>query len=289
MSSLALPPLPLGVPVGGPARSRPLPGMPAASAPLPAKARPRPVLREPLATEPAERREIPPSRPDLSPLPEPSRQGTRDYFDRELAEALRPLVGSGAALPNPDDFETLIRAAFRRTLAEHTGGPFDPPGLWHRAMWRLDALFSSRSYEETVDERMRRFRIEEIHLLDRRTFGPVSFASTDPGRHADPRKVLGTGGRIASILADDPPDDACERTFSKKLRAMIRPGEFSFLVALVRGRPDPLAGSDLDYALHRIESRFAGPLADGEPLLQEIQPLLEECLLIHSPPARIPN
>ncbi|MCH7228036.1 hypothetical protein [Haloferula sp. A504] len=288
MSSLALPPLPLGVPVGGPARARPLPDMPPVTAATTPRPRPRPEVSAPLATETATRSAPPDRAPDVAPLPQRSPAPPRDYTDRELAEALRPVIGA-TALPNPDDFETLIRAAFRRTLAEHTGGPFDPPDLWHRAMWRLDALFSSRSFEETVDEKMRRFRIEEIHLLDRRDLALVSFASVNPARHADARKVQTTSGRLATMLAGRDHGEPGELPFSKKIRALVRPGEHTLLVALVRGRPDSLAGVDLDYALQRIESRYLTPLAEGEPLLQEIQPMLEECLLIHSPPAPIPN
>lgn len=288
MSSLALPPLPLGVPVGGPARARPLPDMPPVVAATTTRPRPRPEVNAPLAAEPATRSAPPGRQPDIAPLPQRSQGTPRDYTDRELAEALRPVIGA-TALPKPEEFETLIRAAFRRTLAEHTGGPFDPPDLWHRAMWRLDALFSSRSFEETVDDKMRRFRIEEIHLLDRRDLALVSFASVNPARHADARKVQTTSGRLATMLAGRETGEPEELSFSKKIRALVRPGEQTLLVALVRGRPDSLAGVDLDYALQRIESRYLTPLAEGEPLLQEIQPLLEECLLIHSPPALIPN
>lgn len=288
MTSLALPPLPLGAPVGGSARANSLPGMPPVAPQLPPRSQPRPAVRGPLATESGPRRNAPTPGPKVAPLPHPSRTSGPDYGDHDLAEALRPLVGA-TALPDPQDFESLVRSAFRRTLAEHTGGPFDPPDLWHRAIWRLNALFSSRSYGETVNEKMRRFRIEEIHLLERRTLGLISFASVDPARHADARKVQTASSRIAMILAGESPDKACERPFSKKLTALIRPGRTTVLVALVRGQADPITGIDLDYALQRIESRFARPLAEGEPLLQEVQPLLEECLLIHSPPAPLPN
>ncbi len=289
MSAVALPPLPVGIPVGGPARRRPLPSLPSRSpAPVPP---PDPSPRDlaPLATDSGERPPLAPNRPRLDPLPQPVADiPTADFDDAQLAAALRPLVGA-ASMPDADEFERLIRAAFRRTLAEHSGGPFDAPDLLRRAVWRLDALFSSRSYEETVDEKMRRFRLEEIYLIDRRTLGLVSFASVNPSRHADARKVQAASGRLAALLAALDPDEEHELHYSRKIRALVRPGRFTLLAALVRGRPDPLAGEDLDYALRRIESRFSRPLAEGDPLLQEIQPLLEECLLIHSPPASIPN
>ena len=46
-------------------------------------------------------------------------------------------------------------ATFRRALAEHHGGPFQAPGVSHRALWRLQALFTSRSYDEVLSDKIR--------------------------------------------------------------------------------------------------------------------------------------
>lgn len=281
MSVSALPPLPLGTPVEPLRPAAGLPGMPPVDAALPPR---------------------PPATPGLTELATPgsatghaTREASRSRLeapaegsDRELADAFRQLLDV-PSMPDLDQFETLIRATFRRTLAEHVGGPFDPPDLLRRFIWRLEALLGSRSYEEVVDTRMRRFRIEEIHLLDRHTLGLVSFASIHPARHAEPRKAGLASHRLATLLAGHSLDQSHEIEFSKKLRILVRPGRWTVLAALVRGQPDPLAGTDLDYALRRIESLFAAPLADGGPVLQEIQPLLEECLLIHSPPCQVPK
>jgi hypothetical protein len=59
------------------------------------------------------------------------------------------------------------------------------------------------------------------------------------------------------------------------------------LAAVVRGRPDALVDDDLHYALQRIKQNYGREIAAGVPLLIEIQPLLEECLLIHSPLAPV--
>ncbi|BCX50175.1 hypothetical protein HAHE_40830 [Haloferula helveola] len=224
----------------------------------------------------------------MNPLPGPAGDS---YSDRDLAEALRPLVGTGATSPGPfgslEEFESALRSAFRRTFAQYTGSPFDPPDILRRALWRFDALVSSRSYEETLDRKIRRFRIEEVHLLDKSTLELISFASVKPSRHSDPRKVRPTVSQLATELTDQP--DRTQFRFDKSLHASVRHGELTILVALVRGRPDPLAEPDLDYAHRRIEKTFHEPLLHGDPLLQEIQPLLEECLLIHSPVSPIPN
>ena len=60
-------------------------------------------------------------------------------------------------------------------------------------------------------------------------------------------------------------------------------------VAVVRGEINDLVKSDLDYALRRIENRYRTPFVQGHPLLKELQPMLEECLLIHSPAPPLGN
>jgi hypothetical protein len=277
MSSAFIPPLPAGEPTGLQPPPTNLSGLPPVGEPGTAADPPKPAppgaspLSAPFAA----------ASPFVAGDPPPSP-------DEELAEALRELLGA-AAMPDLEAFETLLRATLRRTLAEHGGGPFSQPDLLRRLHWRLDALLGSRSYEEVVDARMRRFRVEEIHLLDRHTLGLASFASIHPSRHAEPRRAHAATSRLAAMLDTLLPDRIHELEFSKDLRALVVPGRWTWLAALVRGRPDPLARPDLQFALRRIEARFATPLADGTPVLQEIQPMLEECLLIHSPPSPLPS
>ena len=42
--------------------------------------------------------------------------------------------------------------------------------------------------------------------------------------------------------------------------------------------------ADLDFSLRRVEDRFREKFAPGgPPLMQELQPFLEDCLLIQAP------
>ena len=150
-------------------------------------------------------------------------------------------------------------------------------------MWRFDALLSSRSYEEILYEKTRRFRIEEIYLYDHDRLSLLSFASADPSRHTSARKTSPAAQRIASRIRDNTGAIALDFAAGDGRRAVIRIGRWSIMAALVRGEPDALVRSDLDYAQRRIEERFQHEFDSGSPLLLEIQPLLEECLLIHSP------
>ena len=71
---------------------------------------------------------------------------------------------------------------------------------------------------------------------------------------------------------------------SDQRRGVCREGRFTHLVAIVHGELDEFAGADLDFIQRRIEERFGSRLQDpSDPLLQRIQPLLEDCLLIRSP------
>ena len=220
----------------------------------------------------------PPPRPHTPELPV-------DYTDTDLAEALAPLIPHAAhsASSNafPEDFEAALRSAMRRTLAQHTGSPFDPPDFFQRTAWRFGALLSSRTYEEIVEQKTGRFRIEELYLLESDRLSMISFASVDPARHVNPHKVHRTVARIADRVRSEATH--AELDFGKGLRVIIRQLDGLMLAAIVRGIPDRLVESDLDYALRRIQQYHGSEISNGAPLLMEIQPLLEECLLIHSP------
>ncbi|MGB6219438.1 hypothetical protein [Haloferula sp.] len=232
--------------------------------------------------------EIPVKKP-IPPLlseEEESESFKEDYTDADLAEALQPLLGGGNLVPAPfasEEFEATLRCAFRRALAEHSSGPFDQPDFVQRCLWRFDALLSSRSYEEILYKKTRRFRMEEIYLFDSDRLSLVSFASIDPSRHASARKVNPAAQRIAAKIRDHAGAVSLDFAAGDGRRAIIRIGRWSIMAALVRGEPDALVRNDLDYALRRIETRFGHDFEADLPLLLEIQPLLEECLLIHSP------
>lgn len=234
---------------------------------------------------------IPAELPPLETAGRPPREpagASSDFTDADLRDALEPLLGGfsgGVPIGDEASFEALLRATFRRALAEHHGGPFHDPGFAHRLLWRTQALFTSRSYDEVLSEKIRRFHVEEVHLLDRDRLSLVSYASCDPVRHANPRRVGSFARQVASRVADGAGLPLPGFDLGDGRRAVVRPGEFSLLVAVVRGEIDELLRSDLDFALRRIERRFREPFHEGRPLLRELQPFLEECLLIHSPAA----
>lgn len=274
-------PLP-SLPLDGPDPQHPGKGapLPLGELPLPSKPFFPPVSRKPL---PGIGRPVETPQASVGTSP-----GPPDFTDADLAEALRPFLSAATTVTSPptaDDerLETLLRATFRRALSEHSSGPFQDPGLLHRSIWRLQALIASRSYDEVLQEKLRRFHVDEVYLLDRSKLSLVSFASADPVRHSQPRRVEGFARRLAHGLKDE--SGALHLTFLLRdgRRCFIREGRFTYLAAVTRGEPDEFAKADLDHALKRVERRFRLPFERGEPLLLEIQPFLEDCLLIHSP------
>lgn len=261
---------PLSLPSLGDFASRPF------ESPAPAPA-PTPVPR----SEPAVAA-VPKAAPAPEKPPEP------DFTDADLTAALLPLVGgTGGGLNFHDDasFEAVLRATFRRALAEQHSGPFQDPDLTHRILWRAQALFTSRSYDEVLADKIRRFSVEEVYLLDRDKLSLISYASCDPVRHANPRKVGSFSKQLAIRVKDESGAILLGFELGESRRTFVRPGRFCHLVAVIRGEINDLVKADLDFALRRIETRFEEPFVQGHPLLKELQPLLEECLLIHSPAA----
>lgn len=226
------------------------------------------------------------SEPSGQPLPRLEAERPGDYTDTDLAEALMPLVAGGVAgidFRNDPTFEAVLRATFRRALAEHSGTPFEAPGWRHQSLWRLQALFTSRSYEEVLADKIRRFQVEEVFLLDRDKLSLISYASCDPVRHAHARKVGSFARQLAMRIEIHESGFRPGFELGEGRRTSIVPGSYCLLVAVVRGEINDLVISDLDFALSRIESRYRESFEKGQPLLRELQPLLEECLLIHSP------
>jgi len=217
----------------------------------------------------------------------------QDFTDDELREAFGPIVEHAVrravyAKENGIDtyLEPMLRAAIRRALAEYAPAsrPFQPPGVLDRLIWHIRALFTSRTYEEIFFEKTRRFQVEEVFLLDSSTLALVSFASCDPARHASVRRVVGTAQRLAAQLRDSSGRFHPELQLSAVHRAIARRGRYVILVAVVRGRANELVLADLEFALRRIEDHFRDQFVqEGSALLHELQPFLEDCLLIQSP------
>lgn len=219
-----------------------------------------------------------------------------DFSDADLRAALLPVLGPGLpSLASLDEeqliarLEPLLRAAVRRALAEADAAsrrPFRAPGLWDRLRWGLTALLTSRTYDEVLFEKTRRFRVEEVFLLDPGTLAMISYASDDPARHAQPQCVQGTARRLARHAKA--PDGSLTASFSlpEQRTAHTIAGRNALLVAVTRGSANDLLLTDLTFCLSRIEVRFRDRLrTPGAPLLAELQPFLEDCLLIRSPPA----
>jgi hypothetical protein len=216
-----------------------------------------------------------------------------DFTDDELSEAFGPIVEKAVrkavySQENGIDtyLEPMLRATIRRALAEYSPAsrPFEPPGVLDRLVWHLRALFTSRTYEDILFEKTRRFQVEEVFLLDSSTLALVSFASCDPARHASVRRVTGTAQKLASQLRDASGRFHPALELSATHRAIARRGRHVILVAIVRGRPSELMLSDLEFSLRRIEDYFRDQFTqEGSALLHELQPFLEDCLLIQSP------
>jgi len=279
----AIPPLP--APLEGMTGHSSRPGLSVESLPVPGNPAPEAPRRTPLpelgnfARFVAEEMPVAPKTP---PMPSPP----ADYTDEDLRAAIAPLVAgamTGESFRDDASLEAMLRSTFRRALAEHHGGPFQPPGVSHRALWRLQALFTSRSYDEVLSDKIRRFHVEEVYLLDRDKLSLISYASSDPVRHAHPRKVGSFARQLALRVRDDSGALLLGFELGERRRTLVRCGQFCLMVAVIRGDVNDLVKADLDFALKRIETRYKSEFVQGHPLLQELQPLLEECLLIHSP------
>ncbi len=230
----------------------------------------------------------------LRSLPPLEREETRlDYTDNELLDSFRPLVEQAVhrSLFFPDGgmdtyIEPMLRATIRRALAEHspTQAPFHEPGFLATIPWRLRALFTSRTYEEIFFENTKRFRVEEVYLLDKDHLSMISYASCDPMRHASAKRVHGTARRVADGAVDKEGTIRLFYDLPEGRSGVVREGKNSLLVSVVLGTPNDGLRIDLDYTHRRIEERFAARFKDYDaPLLLSIQPHLEDCLLIVAP------
>lgn len=270
-----------------PSWPQPMASLPVADPVINSGSTPEGVFRGPMPLFQA-----PPSLHQDSPAAEYSEQQP-DFTDDDLREAFGPIVEQAVrkavyAKENGIDtyLEPMLRATIRRALAEYAPAtrPFQPPGVLDRLVWHVRALFTSRTYEDIFFEKTRRFQVEEVFLLDAATLALVSFASCDPARHASVRRVSSTAQRLALQLRDSSGQFHPAFGISATHRAIARRGRHVVLVAIVRGRPGELVMADLEFALRRIEDHFRDQFAqEGSALLHELQPFLEDCLLIQAP------
>ncbi len=221
--------------------------------------------------------------------PAPANSGT----DEDLIEALLPIVESSLekALYAPQTglhtyLEPMLRSTVRRAIAEQmqTAHHFDQISTADKLTWRMKALFSSQTFDDIVFDRTHRYQVEEVFLMRYDTFSLISYASHDPSRHANPKKIRYDLSRLMADLKDA--DGALRKTFNlpEKRVAVIRQGRHGFLVAVIRGRANALVRADLDYILEQVEQRFEKRLrAEGHHFIHALQPILESCLLIQSP------
>lgn len=215
-----------------------------------------------------------------------------DFTDDDLREAFGPIVEQAVrkavyAQENGIDtyLEPMLRSTIRRALAEYAPTlPFRPPGFVDRLFWHLQALFTSRTYDEIVFEKTHRFQVEEVFLVDAASLALISFASSDPARHASAKRVSNTVQRLALQVRDENGKIRESFELPEQRQAVSLSGRFVILMAVVRGVPGELVMADLEFALRRIEDRFREKfLQDGSPLLHPLQPFLEDCLLIQAP------
>lgn len=217
-----------------------------------------------------------------------------DYCDEDLSEALAPIMQAAVRKAvyesergNLDAFlEPMLRATVRRALAEYSPAsrPFQAPSFMDRTVWRIQALFSSRSFEDVLFDKTHRFQVEEVYLLDAETLALVSFASCDPARHSTAKRIEGSAQRIALQLRDEKGNirRSIERADGRNV--ICEEGQHMLLVAIVRGQPNEMILADLSFSLHRIEDHFRERFAQaGSALMHALQPYLEDCLLIQAP------
>lgn len=213
--------------------------------------------------------------------------------DKDLAEALQPVMEGALnkALYGPENglhivLEPMLRSTVRRAIAEQmdSSRQFRQLGAMDRLAFRLLALFTSRTYDDIVFERTHRYQVEEAYLLRREDRSLVSYAHHDPGCHVSPRRVQERVRDLNSKL--QAPDGSVESSFDlpKHRLALVREGQFSYLVAVLRGRSNALVRADLDYVLRQAEERFGARLGTKtDAFFRVLQPILEGCLLIQSP------
>ena len=237
--------------------------------------------------------------PQLEPARPTRRPSSRDQAsnerntDDDLKDALLPILETSLtkALYAPETgihtyLEPMLRSTVRRALAEQmdSARQFGEIGTVDRLAWRLSALFSSRSYDEIVFDRTRRFQVEEVYLIRKCDKSLVSYASHDPARHSSTRRVQSTLRMLVRKLGGEKDEIKTTYELPEKRTLLARTGKYCILLAILRGTDNALVRADLDYVLRQAEERFGDRLnRSSEAFLQILQPILEGCLLIQSP------
>jgi hypothetical protein len=272
--------------------SDPLPELPAPGAAPPPSGPPKMAAPEPAADPSPEA-----SRPQ-SQSPASGSSGRGNYWsergtDEDLKEAFLPMLETtlSKALYAPETglhtyLEPMLRSTVRRAIAEQleSSRQFGEIGALDRLAWRLSALFTSRTYDEIVFDRTHRYQVEEVYLLRKKSRTLISYASHDPARHASPRRVQSTVRMLVAKLKGAGEDGSLSFDLPERRVALVRSGNHTLLVAILRGSSNALVRADLDYIQRQAEERFGSRLAeDGEAFIRVLQPILEGCLLIQAP------
>jgi hypothetical protein len=216
-----------------------------------------------------------------------------DFTDEDLAAVLVPameqslqqtLHQSGSCMDT--HWEPWLRSTIRRALAEQRSlqDAVEEPGLFQRFCWRIGAFFRDRSYEQMLWENTKRFRVEEVYLLERGSGALLSHAGIDePG--ASPSKRMAEKARhLAESLYDAEGTIRLQFRQPRGRKAEVRVGRHAVLIAVVLGEFPEALRVDLDYCLRRVEERFGARFCDrDESLARVVQTYLEECLLIAMP------
>ncbi len=218
-----------------------------------------------------------------------------DYTDEDLTAALAPVMEqslqqtlhqSGSCMDT--HWEPWLRSTIRRALAEQRSlqDTVDEPGLFERFCWRIAAFFQGGSYEQMLWENSKRFRVEEVYLLERGSRELLSHAGIGEPGFSQNRRILENARRLAESLHDDEGTIRLQFRQPRGRKAEVRVGRHAVLIAVVLGEFPEALRVDLDYCLRRVEERFSARFADrDESLARVVQTYLEECLLIAMPGA----
>ena len=263
---------------------------PLTALPSPPDVTPAPAMPAGIPGIPSASAAQPAPQPEPAKTPPPKQE---DFTDDDLREAFAPIVEHAVrkavyARENGIDtyLEPMLRATIRRALAEYAPAarPFQAPGTLDRFIWHVQALFTSRTYEDIFFEKTRRFQVEEVFLFDSGSLALVSFASCDPARHSSARRVAGTAQRLALQLRDENGEIQPLLKLPDHRKVISRKGNHVILTAIVRGQAGELVFADLEFALRRIEDHFREQFEqEGSALLYPLQSFLEDCLLIQAP------
>ncbi|NNM28860.1 MAG: hypothetical protein HKO57_05020 [Akkermansiaceae bacterium] len=214
--------------------------------------------------------------------------------DADLAAALAallepaldraPAADSHAALHTY--LEPMLRNTVRRAIAEQlqASSQFTEIGTLDRLAWRLRAIFSSRTYDEIVFERTRRYQVEEVYLVRKKDRGLISYAVHDPALHGAPRRIQPHLRRLTSRIREQDGSFETSLDLPEHRVGLVREGEHSLLLAVIRGRSNALVRADLDFIQRQIEDQFGSRIETrSDAFIHVLQPILEGALLIQSP------